>query len=201
MENKGGNDIKKRNSSDLSHQVRGERESEDTDFNIFHKCKNCKRVMITELNITKYQKMFSREELKLKKGDFVMFARKNSEQEKINTNYLIDNQKIFCKFCENQIGYCVIKKSNWVGVLSLDQIESDEIRTLRSINKNQQIKIDSKHQNTYITTLKKMKVLIENIKNYIKCYYKAQIMPCGRYLTSIKDKIERIRNILNTQEI
>jgi hypothetical protein len=162
--------------------------------NIFHYCKMCKKnAIITEVNI--YNRL-GRDNVFMKNGDLKIFEINSEPENNENANYFIKNKKIFCKNCNAEIGYL----SKPYGVISINAIDSRNISFQKSTEKNK-IKIYFKHDVEFQILSKKIKILLETLKNFLREFYTTYYVPLVQHYEEIKNKKNTLYNIINNKDL
>lgn len=175
------------------------------DYNIFYKCKSCLKIITTENVIKSNAKMqIINKKLKLEKNDILIFSKKSINLNSNKSNYIIESNSIICKKCSNKIGYCIIQKSVIYGILSLNFIDSKEVKMLKigdGLNENNKIKIFSRTYSEYIALFRKVRLVGELVKDYLRHYYKQEITAPTVTIQKVYDRINKIAEKLNLEKI
>jgi hypothetical protein len=159
--------------------------------NIFHYCKTCKKITITEMNI--YNRLG--QNVTMKNGDLKIFEVKMPGEEKF-ANYFTKNNIIYCKNCNSTIGYT----SKHYGVISIEAIESKQVSFHKNNNKNK-VAVFIKHEIELHILAKKVKMILENLKNFLRDFYFIFYVPIIQLLEEIKDRKDKLKNIILNKEV
>jgi hypothetical protein len=161
--------------------------------NIFHYCKNCKKIIITELNI--YNRLGRMNNLTMKNGDLKIFDNKTQFDENL-ANYFIKNKTIFCKNCNVEVGY--INKP--FGVISIHAIESKQVSFHRTNDEKNKVRVYVKNEIDLHVLAKKVKMLLENLKIFLRDFYLNFYVPIAQLMEEIKEKKNNLYNIISNKD-
>jgi hypothetical protein len=131
----------------------------------------------------------------MKNGDLKLYSTKQPIEEKY-CNYYTKNKVIYCKNCNSEIGYI----SKPYGVISIDAIESRQVSFHKGGGKNK-VNIYIKHEIELHNLAKKVKLLLENLKNFLRDFYFMFYVPILQLMEEIKEKKNTLNNLINNREI
>lgn len=184
-------------------------QQDNLEDNIFHKCKNCKKVITTEKNVI--FNLQNKRDLNLvkplKKFDFLIFIMKKEEEKnyKDKINYTIDSDKILCKFCKIEVGYLIRNENvgnKKYGFLSIDAIESKKVNypKIENCDKGNIFTCYEEMSNNE-SHFKRVRMFIDKMKYLTRSFYKEQVLTFHQVTNDIKDNTTKLESVIKNNEI
>lgn len=188
------------------------------DLEILHRCKQCKKLITTESNIHAYsrleEKIFKDFKAKNKNNkEFLFFIKEIVDPDNLITNhdklpYVIDkdDKKIKCRKCGYIIGRFIYEKNKTKinGILKTDDVDTERIEMFSSKNQTSnknKIEFFNKILIDNTSIIKNVKTTNEIISSFTKDFFRHEMLDCSQRLTIIDQKINKIYEILEKDEI
>lgn len=183
--------------------------NEKQEANIFHRCMECKRPLITEFNIINMTQeepnVYSKGEQKIKKDEFIFYIRDLNSFDENNLEFVFkEDKKVYCKKCNLLVGYFHKLNTKLLGVFYMSAIISESF-VIQSQNKlsmkDKKIELIFKSEKENMFILKFLKILLDKLNQLVKEIYNKDYTEIRATIFKIRENLNSLNSIIANEEI